>query len=418
MPSSTNNPLTTSLTTTEADQIASLHLIADSIAQQRQLAARSMLTHPAMLSCLTFSLIITYFFTRALGTTTTTTTGEDTWPYLLLITWPACIMLYLLAAAHTTHPYLEKAGRTGTWVWLWRGGTSTPVQKDHHNAEKHEEDEKERGDIILVTKYQDRVIGTLVLRIIHTEEELWGHVRDAVLVVGVIRAWTVQQHLRGIGVGRNLLENAVRICRERGVKGPVFSDCHANEVLGLPVVCNGELVRRERWAREVLERVKSEKKNKMSTTTATATTSASTCTSTGNLYVLPVQDAACALPNTNNASAIMDKCCSPASPTKYDNDCGIYCLAQGQDVKELLSCIQSNGAVENPFCSGNLTATATASVTGTKATGSSSKTGTSTGSAASETGSSAAVPMKQVGVSKVGLGMLGMVLCGAVLGGF
>ncbi|GAQ42960.1 inorganic phosphate transporter pho84 [Aspergillus tubingensis] len=301
--SSTKKPLTTSITTTEAEQIASLHLIADSIAQQRQLAARSMLTHPAMLTCLTFSLIITYFFTRALSTTTTG--GDNTWPFLLLITWPACIMVYLLAAAHTTHPYLEKAGRTGTWVWLWRGGTrykhrrreqspspsrSSPsrskvgddarVQKDHHNAEKHE-DEKEEGDIMLVMKYQDRVIGTLVLRIIHTEEELWGHVRDAVVreqlyqnrqqcapstsgtgscqpVVGVIRAWTVQQHLRGIGVGRNLLQNAVRICRERGVKGPVFSDCHANEVLGLPVVCNGELVRRERWAREVLERVKRE----------------------------------------------------------------------------------------------------------------------------------------------------------------
>ncbi|OJI89740.1 hypothetical protein ASPTUDRAFT_195262 [Aspergillus tubingensis CBS 134.48] len=308
--SSANNPLTTSITTTESDQIASLHLIADSIAQQRQLAARSMLTHPAMLSCLTFSLVITYFFTRALSTTTTTG-GDNTWPFLLLITWPACIMVYLLAAAHTTHPYLEKAGRTGTWVWLRRGGTrykhrrreqspspsrpassstssstskvgdNTRVQKDHHNAEKHEEDEKEEGDIMLVTKYQNRVIGTLVLRIIHTEEELWGHVRDAAVrdqlyqyqqqytpstpgtgscqpLVGVIRAWTVQQHLRGIGVGKNLLQDAVRICRERGVKGPVFSDCHANEVLGLPVVCNGELVRRERWAREVLERVKRE----------------------------------------------------------------------------------------------------------------------------------------------------------------
>ncbi|PYH72803.1 uncharacterized protein BO88DRAFT_170219 [Aspergillus vadensis CBS 113365] len=306
MPSTTTNPLTTSTTTTEADQIASLHLIADSIAQQRQLAARSMLTHPAMLSCLTFFLIITYFFTRALSTTSSSE-GDDTWPYLLLITWPACIMVYLLAAAHTTHPYLEKAGRTGTWVWLWRGGTrykhrrrerspspsrpassslsstskvgdDTRVQKYHHKAERHEEDEKEE-DIILVTKYHDRVIGTLVLRIIHTEEELWGHVRDAVVreqlyqqrnapsppatgfcqpVVGVIRAWTVQQHLRGIGVGRSLLENAVRICRERGINGPVFSDCHANEVLGLPVVCNGEVVRRERWAREVLERVKRE----------------------------------------------------------------------------------------------------------------------------------------------------------------
>ncbi|PWY77843.1 hypothetical protein BO83DRAFT_376842 [Aspergillus eucalypticola CBS 122712] len=302
MTSATNNRLTTSITTTEADQMASLHLIADSIAQQRQLAARSMLTHPAMLSCLTFSLIITYFFTRALSTTSSSGEGDDTCPYLLLITWPACIMVYLLAAAHTTHPYLEKAGRTGTWVWLWRGGTrykhrrreqsrspsrsssstskvggdDTPVQKDHSG--RYEEDEEKEGDVMLVTKYQNRVIGTLVLRIIHTEEELWGHVRDAVVreqlyqqytpstpgtgscqpVVGVIRAWTVQQHLRGIGVGKNLLENAVRICRERGVNGPVFSDCHANEVLGLPVVCNGELLRRERWAREVFERVKRE----------------------------------------------------------------------------------------------------------------------------------------------------------------
>ncbi|GLA06884.1 inorganic phosphate transporter pho84 [Aspergillus niger] len=305
--STTNNSLATSITTTEPDQIASLHLIADSIAQQRQLAARSMLTHPAVLSCLTFTLFITYFFTRALSTT-----GEDNWPYLLLITWPACITVYLLAAAHTTHPYLEKAGRTGTWVWLWRGGTrykhrrreplpppqspppsassspstsragyKTPVKRDHHSAEDNEEEEEE--DIMVVTKYHNRVIGTLVLRIIRTEEELWGHVRDAVVreelyqtpsipgtgsttstssgscqPVGVIRAWTVEQHLRGVGVGRNLLENAIRICRERGIKGPVFSDCHANEVLGLPIVCNGELVRRERRAREMLEGVKRE----------------------------------------------------------------------------------------------------------------------------------------------------------------
>lgn len=156
------------------------------------------------------------------------------------------------------------------------------MKRDHHGAEDNEEEEEE--DIMLVTKYHNRVIGTLVLRIIRTEEELWGHVRDAVVreelyqtpsipgtgsttsttssgscqPVGVIRAWTVEQHLRGVGVGRNLLENAIRICRERGIKGPVFSDCHANEVLGLPVVCTGELVRRERRAREVLEGVKRE----------------------------------------------------------------------------------------------------------------------------------------------------------------
>ncbi|GKZ29517.1 inorganic phosphate transporter pho84 [Aspergillus brasiliensis] len=207
--STTTNPLTTSLTTSEHDQIASLHLIADSIAQQRQLAARSMLTHPASLSLLTLSLFITYFFTRALSNTTSGG-GNDNWPILLIITWPACIMVYLLAAAHTTHPYLEKAGRTGTWVWLWRGGTrykhrrrqlpsavvaeaspsaSSTARGEYkmRNDQREAEQDKEHGeedeeDIMLVTKYQDRVIGTLVLRIIRTEEELWGHVRDAVVI--------------------------------------------------------------------------------------------------------------------------------------------------------------------------------------------------------------------------------------------
>ncbi|PYI11974.1 hypothetical protein BO78DRAFT_392659 [Aspergillus sclerotiicarbonarius CBS 121057] len=149
-----------------------------------------------------------------------------------------------------------------------------------------------------------------------------------------------------------------------------------------------------------------------STLTTTSTTTATTCTSTGNLYILPIQDAACALPNTGNASSIMQKCCSPAPPTTYDNDCGIYCLAEKQSVKDLLSCIQSNGAVTEPFCSGNLSATATAAVSKSSSTGGS-KTGTGTGSAASGTHTGAAEPVR---VSKMGVGMLGMVVLSGVLG--
>ncbi|PWY66789.1 hypothetical protein BO94DRAFT_561263 [Aspergillus sclerotioniger CBS 115572] len=149
-----------------------------------------------------------------------------------------------------------------------------------------------------------------------------------------------------------------------------------------------------------------------SLTTTSSPTTTTNCT-TANIYILPIQDAACALPNTGNASSIMSKCCSPASPTTYDNDCGIYCLAQDQSVRDLLNCIQSNGAVTEPFCSGNMSATATASISSSTSTGS--KTGTSTGSAASGTHTGGAV--REVRVSKWGVGVLGLVVSGLVFGG-
>ncbi|KAL4889900.1 hypothetical protein BDV59DRAFT_102490 [Aspergillus ambiguus] len=154
----------------------------------------------------------------------------------------------------------------------------------------------------------------------------------------------------------------------------------------------------------------------MSTTTSAAS-AASTCT--GNRWVLPVQDAACGLPNTGNYSAVMDKCCSPAKVTKYDDDCGLYCLAQEQSTKDLLDCIYDNSASSvhgDVFCSGNMTATATAAVpssTGSDSTG----TATGTGAQASATGENTAVAMKQP-LSKGGLGVLAVLGLSAVLSVF
>lgn len=154
----------------------------------------------------------------------------------------------------------------------------------------------------------------------------------------------------------------------------------------------------------------------MSTTT-TASSAAATCT--GNRWVLPVQDAACGLPNSGNYSAVMDKCCGPAKVTKYDDDCGLYCLAQKQTVKELLNCIEDNSASTvhgEVFCSGNMTASATAalpSTTGSDSTG----TATGTGATASSTGENAAVAMKQP-LSKGGLGVLAVLGVSALLSVF
>ncbi|KAH8666483.1 hypothetical protein BX600DRAFT_497293 [Xylariales sp. PMI_506] len=96
------------------------------------------------------------------------------------------------------------------------------------------------------------------------------------------------------------------------------------------------------------------------TPTTTASTVAASCTS--NLYELPIADAACAIPVGGNHTDIMTTCCGSADVVSYD-DCGLYCLAEGQSVSDLTKCLFANGASYSVvFCNA---ANATASATGT-----------------------------------------------------
>ncbi|RDK42404.1 hypothetical protein M752DRAFT_266207 [Aspergillus phoenicis ATCC 13157] len=150
MPNTHYSPLTTFTATTTSDRTASVNLIADSIMQQ-----------------------LTYLITCALSTVDTRV--------VILITLSACIMIFILAAGYTTRPYFEKAGRTWTGARLWTGeGRCTGHQQRDDRRGNHEYDIEGERDIILITKYDNRVIGTLVLRIIHTKQELCGHIRDAI----------------------------------------------------------------------------------------------------------------------------------------------------------------------------------------------------------------------------------------------
>ncbi|OOO06754.1 hypothetical protein OAory_01089570 [Aspergillus oryzae] len=154
----------------------------------------------------------------------------------------------------------------------------------------------------------------------------------------------------------------------------------------------------------------------MSTTTTSVAASATASCNSVTYWQLPVDDAACALPKTGNYSDVMDKCCSPAKVTDFDNGCGLYCLAQGQSVGDLKDCLRKNGAQDGRefYCKGNDTATATASAPSSTKTGD--KTGTATGSGASSTSSDSAAYAIQPAVSKGGLGLLAMVFCSALMG--
>ncbi|KAL2832505.1 hypothetical protein BDW59DRAFT_105653 [Aspergillus cavernicola] len=143
-----------------------------------------------------------------------------------------------------------------------------------------------------------------------------------------------------------------------------------------------------------------------------STTSSAAPTCTGNRWVLPVQDAACGLPNSGNYSDIMDDCCAVAEVRTYQDDCGLYCLAQGQNVSSLLSCIEDSGATPGDFfCSGNMSATATAPAPSATQT---SDNNDDDPAAPTNTGN-AGVRLNQP-VSKSGLGVLAVLFCSALLG--
>lgn len=80
----------------------------------------------------------------------------------------------------------------------------------------------------------------------------------------------------------------------------------------------------------------------------------------GNLYDTPVRDAVCAMPYKDAHIGYMSACCGDAEVISYYDDCGLYCLAEGQSVEALTACLYDEGAEwEDVFCRGSEKATAT-----------------------------------------------------------
>ncbi|KAB2101540.1 hypothetical protein AG0111_0g10270 [Alternaria gaisen] len=149
---------------------------------------------------------------------------------------------------------------------------------------------------------------------------------------------------------------------------------------------------------------------------ASPSATGASCT-TADFTQFPTQDVFCAVGSTtgipSNTSDTLSQCCKDAPVEEFNGSCGYYCLAYDQTVADLNACFMDNGV--NPsqiFCSGNNTASATGTPSGS---GSASR--TSGGNGPDATGSSgstgAAAPM---GVSKAGLGMLGMFVISAFAG--
>ncbi|KAI8936298.1 hypothetical protein NX059_006716 [Plenodomus lindquistii] len=153
-----------------------------------------------------------------------------------------------------------------------------------------------------------------------------------------------------------------------------------------------------------------------SLSSAAPAASGSSC-STADFTQFPTSDIACAVGSTtslpSNVSDTLSSCCKSAPVEEFNGNCGYYCLSVQQTVAELQACFMEGGVSPGSiFCSGNNSASATSTPTGSGSRASSSAGATGTGSSSS----SGAMVTAPQGVSKAGLGMLGMIAASVIAG--
>ncbi|KAI4119432.1 MAG: hypothetical protein LQ345_000678 [Seirophora villosa] len=296
--------LSTYPTTSPPERTSALHLIADSIAQQRQLTASTILTHPYTLALIALFLAL---FAKSLSIYTFITTAAGaTMTLLLTVRWIASPYLTLAEAinlhwldgvplppgskggrrrsgghgrsastgSNSSHTggNVEPAATTITTTTSISNSTTTTSnsnggngkggrRRSRHNSSSGPDVE----NVVVVTRWggaddkDNNIIGALVMRV-------WRKERKA-----LVRAWTVERRYRGHGVGRALLEEGVRVVKGKVLVGGIggggavpevrFEGGHANSHRVLPGVFNTGVERRERRARKVLEEVLAEQQH-------------------------------------------------------------------------------------------------------------------------------------------------------------
>ena len=212
------------------DRIEALKLIADSIAQQRQIASKAVILHPATLSA---GAVIFAIMARTLELS------------MLMTTSAGLITAGLLAVRWYTSGYLSMAEKIN-FGWLDEGSGGGA---GNHNSNGNGNN---RDPIVLVSKWGDEVIGALVMRVVKRERK--GHVR----------AWTVKLKYRNKGIGRGLLEEAAKVVWGRGGRMMQFEGGHANSGRVLPEFFNKGMERSEAKGRQMLAEVVAETKRERS----------------------------------------------------------------------------------------------------------------------------------------------------------
>ncbi|UNI23338.1 hypothetical protein JDV02_009166 [Purpureocillium takamizusanense] len=272
-------PLTYEVLTTDDAKRDALQLVADSIAQQRQVASLAVIFHPACLVAVVAACALAWRHNAArdVGTAMTACSG--------------LVIAFLAAVRMLTSRYVNLAE-----AFRWRDFIApSPASSGQGGG-----DEKE--DLVLAARFGDELIGALVLRLVFPAnataddgdvEKKGGDEEEDVRLTrrsnktnkgvaknkrskqqqqhdgdgragatpqaGLVRAWTTKLRYRGRGVGGDLLRFAVVTTRSAcggggdDVAAPVsFDAAHANSALPLPDMFNRPFRARDDKARRAL----------------------------------------------------------------------------------------------------------------------------------------------------------------------
>ena len=217
-----------------------LRLIADSVAQQRQVAAKAMVLHP-------YSVTTTVFVTGILARYCSLR--------LLFAISTTLIVAVLVALYWMTRDYPNFAAEiNGEWL-------ESP-QKIHKGSERAfngntngngvKKHAKYEDPTVLVSRLGEEVIGALVLRVVKRERK------------GYVRAWTVESPHRGKGIGIGLLQEGVKVAWGKGARCMEFDSGHANSHRVLPSEFNGAFDEQESRAMTLLTDLLAEHKREKS----------------------------------------------------------------------------------------------------------------------------------------------------------
>ena len=195
--------LSSYLVTDEFEKMEALKLVADSVAQQRQAANRALIYHPVNMAVMIglLSFVGRYISSK----------GFD---YMgIILTLIGIFMSFMVGCRYFSQGYLFAAEEINL-TWL--------------------------GDAdILVTKFGDEVIGTVMIDWISGE----SRTKKKKAWRGLIRAWTVRLKYRHKGVGGALLEDAVSAAKKKGAESLEFAEDNASEYCFRTLMMSAKLTR-------------------------------------------------------------------------------------------------------------------------------------------------------------------------------
>lgn len=232
--------LRSEITISETEIQAALNLVAESVIQQRHKSVKVLILHRCSWALMAAVFICAYYVFYD---------QPSDWPKIYM-TCIVSLMAGLLLIHAWVRAYTVDAERFGTLDWLYGYDPSPNIlaatRGDALGGLEERRDQMGHWngqllDGVIVVSFAQTILATAIFRIVPcletystgTPSDNLG-LQDMVECKAFIRAWTVKESHRGLGIGALVLRETARACILHGSKTLSFADIHAHS-LRIPI---------------------------------------------------------------------------------------------------------------------------------------------------------------------------------------